>query len=423
MRDIKFVFAFLALFVTITSASASEIVQLTDDTLSNSFPQWSPDGEKLVYVSSPGWYKAEIWIMDSDGNNKKQVTSGVTGFGLDNPWSPDGTKILYSSLEYWIMPCSWTYDVHTEERKKIDRHFDKSFISTDYLSLIYSTVFKKVYSKHSDGKDNIISCEWVFNGSKLFVVEGEDDTQKMWLLDPDGTNKSLLSALNGHNIRFLWQPDGNSILYVSNESGNYDIWVMNTDGSGKKQLTFTPENEYAMGIGFSPDGNKIVYASRNAFNRTNPSAFTGFFTTIWTMDADGANKKQLTDDNESWYYYPSWSPDGTKIAFEKRNDTTNRIDVVVMAADGSDMEILTANTSGGAFPEWSPEGDKIAFTSLEGEKSTISLIILDEEWRSAPAKTKLSVPAISQDSGKKTPGFGAVLTVLILLSRRDMRKK
>lgn len=420
MRDIKFVFAFLALFVTITSASATEIVQLTDDTSSNSFSKWSPDGEKLVYVSSPGWYKAEIWIMDSDGNNKEQVTSGVTGFGLDNPWSPDSTKILYSSLEYWIMPCSWTYDVHTEERKRIDRDFDKSFISTDYLSLIYSTVFKKVYSKRSDSKDNIISCQWVFNGSKLFVVEEEeDDAQKLWLADSDGTNKSLLSALNGHNIRFLWQPDGNSILYVSNESGNYDIWVMNTDGSGKKQLTFTTENEYAMGIGYSSDGNRIVYASRNAFNRTNLSSFEGFFTTIWTMDADGANKKQLMDANESCYYYPSWSPDGTKITVQSINNA-GRADIVVMDADGSDMEILTANTSGGAFPEWSPKGDKIAFTSLEGEKSTISLMILDEEWKSAPAKTMLSVPAISQESGKKTPGFGAILTVLTLLSRRSI---
>jgi len=84
----------------------------------------------------------------------------------------------------------------------------------------------------------------------LFIVQEEDDTQKLWLVDLDGTNKSLLTTLNGENTRFLWLPNGNRILYTSNESGNYDIWIMDSHGTGKKQLTSTPENEYAMGIAF-----------------------------------------------------------------------------------------------------------------------------------------------------------------------------
>ena len=141
---------------------------------------------------------------------------------------------------------------------------------------------------------------------------------------------------------------------------------MDSHGTGKKQLTSTPENEYAMGIAFSPEGNKIVYTSRNNVDRTNLSSYEGFFTTVWTMDVDGTNKTKLAH-SKNMYIYPSWSPDGTKIAFECRNDS-GRPDVVVMDADGSGEAILTANTNGGAFPQWSPKGDRIVFVSSEDGK-------------------------------------------------------
>ncbi|MBC7085148.1 MAG: PD40 domain-containing protein [Methanomethylovorans sp.] len=420
MKTIAFLFIFTCLF-TLAPVTAHEIVQLTDDIESIFLaPQWSPDGEKLVYVSSPGWHQANIWIMDSDGNNKTQITSGLTGFGFDYPWSSDGSKIFYSSIKYWIMPGSWTYDLNTEERKRIDRDFDKPVFSTDYLSAIYSVIFKKVYSGSSDGKSKITSLQWV-NESKLFIVEDGGDTQKLWLIDSDGTNKSLLTILSGGNTRFLWQPEGNSIIYVSKDSGNYDIWIMDSDGSGKKQLTSTPEDEYAMGIAFSPDGSKIVYASRNTIDRTNLSSFEGFFTTVWTMDTDGTNKTKLILPNASIYFYPSWSPDGQKIAFERRSDV-GRYDVVVIKADGSDSAILTADIRGGAFPKWSPKGDKIAFVSLKDEKTDISIIILDEKWRSAQSEAIASLPAIPQGNGKKSPGFTISLVMMAFLIALELQK-
>jgi len=84
------------------------------------------------------------------------------------------------------------------------------------------------------------------------------------------------------------------------------------------------------------------------------------------MDVDGTNKTKLAH-SKNMYIYPSWSPDGTKIAFECRNDS-GRPDVVVMDADGSGEAILTANTNGGAFPQWSPKGDRIVFVSSEDGK-------------------------------------------------------
>jgi WD40 repeat protein len=79
---------------------------------------------------------------------------------------------------------------------------------------------------------------------------------------------------------------------------------------------------------------------------------------IWVMNADGTNQHQLT--NIGHNFRPSWSPDGTKIAFASDRGGTGTTDLYVMNADGSDQHAIT--TMGEAYtPRWSPDGTKIVF--------------------------------------------------------------
>lgn len=385
---------FLLFSLILTSASASEIVQLTGDSSSNYLPQWSPDGEKLVYISSPSWHQVEIWTINSDGNKKQQITSGMSGFGKDNPWSSDGTKLFYTSIDYWLFHRSWIYDVGTSEKTKVK------------------------------GFKNIKSAEWVHNGSKLFIVEEEDETQKLWLAESDGKNKTFLSEISGENIGLLWQPSGNGILYASNESGNYDIWVMNSDGSGKKQLTSTRENENEMA--WSQDGNRIVYVSKSFIDKSDYSTYGSsvfnYSQTIWVMDVDGGNKRQLTEADGNWDSLPQWSPDGTKIVFHRMN-RGSAANILVMNSDGSNLTILTGNETSDVSPQWSPKGDKIAFTSSKDGDMSVSVIILDDEWRSAPSEAIASLPVIPHGSGEKASGFTASLVMMTFLIAFAIQKR
>ena len=391
MRTLLFLFISVCLF-TLAPVAAHEIVQLTDDSSSNYFPQWSPNGEKLMYMSFNDSNQLGVWIMNSNGSNKQQISSSdaaVSGF-----WTPDGTKIIYFSLsnsspEYWYTSDVWLYDTCTSKKTKV--------VDMEKTKVV----------------------QWVYNGSKLFIVDGSSSLLKLWLVDPDDTSKTFLSSLSGENTVISWQPNGNRILYTSNESGNYNIWIMNPDGSGKIQLTSAPSNEYAMG--FSPDGGKVVYSSWKTLD--NISSIEDFIPAIWIMDADGSNKKQLIPVDEKRYIdRPSWSPDGTKIAFESRNIAGDQADIVVVSSDGSNLTVLTGNDTSDMFPQWSPEGDKIAFTSVKGKNMFVSVITLDDEWKSAPTKTMASVPAISQGNGKKSPGFPASLVVMAFLIAFVLRK-
>ena len=90
---------------------------------------------------------------------------------------------------------------------------------------------------------------------------------------------------------------------------------------------------------------------------------------ICVMDSDGGNEVRLTDD-PAWDDGPTWSPDGTKIAFNRNHH------IYVMDSDGRNLIELTS-PSGGADPAWSPNGTKIAFTRFKALKKQIWVMDAD----------------------------------------------
>ena len=83
---------------------------------------------------------------------------------------------------------------------------------------------------------------------------------------------------------------------------------------------------------------------------------------IYVMDADGGNEQRLTE-NRAWDRFPSWSPDGERIAFMSQSD--GNLEIYVMDADGGNQKNLTNNRNGDGDPAWfnspfsvSPAGKK-----------------------------------------------------------------
>jgi Tol biopolymer transport system component len=132
------------------------------------------------------------------------------------------------------------------------------------------------------------------------------------------------------------------------------LYVMNADGSGKRTLTRSAWNIEAPA--WSPDGRKLAFERRVSPLVKGQCACD---IDLFVVNADGSAQQNLTR-NPVYDRHPVWSPDGQKLAFVRYRD------IWIMNADGSDQRRLTPNTAGDRDPVWSPDGQQIAFTSFRG---------------------------------------------------------
>jgi len=131
------------------------------------------------------------------------------------------------------------------------------------------------------------------------------------------------------------------VAFASAQGGPAHIYVLKSDGTGATAVTSGPSADGAPS--WSPDGTRI------AFRRDGEG--------IFVVNADGSGLVKLTSDRSD--SDPDWSPDGTRIAF-MRVSGANRSDIYAMGADGSAVTQLT-NGGFNMRPAWSTDGTRIAF--------------------------------------------------------------
>ena len=129
------------------------------------------------------------------------------------------------------------------------------------------------------------------------------------------------------------------------------------DSDGNNVIRLTHDNFFESRPTWSPDGTRIAFSSFR-FDVGNSE--------LYAMDADGNNLTRLA--KHEWHdVLPSWSPDGRKIAFGSYRDGgfNDPEHIFVMNADGTGRRNLTGDTglTNNRFPTWSPDGRKIAFQS------------------------------------------------------------
>jgi Tol biopolymer transport system component len=228
---------------------------------------------------------------------------------------------------------------------------------------------------------------WSPDGRRLAFKTAQFGSNQLAVINADGTGETLLTR----TFRFsegqpAWSPDATKLLYRRTPENplvqNGDTWVLDIAGSAKDPtqpvtqpvLLRTGDERYPS---YSPDGTQIAF--RGDLDLAEPSGDEE----IYVMNADGTDVRQLTS-NADFDSAPSWSPDGKWILFERAPAGTftpgteaQEKDIYVMRADGTDVRRLTDSPGLDEGPEFSADGTKIAFSSARDGQQEIYVMDSD----------------------------------------------
>ena len=265
---------------------------------------------QIYFVSSRTGHK-EIWVMDYDGANQRQITH-LNSISLSPRISPDGSRLAFSS----VTKSGW--DI-----------------------LMYSMDLNRLVGFPKFGGTNL-SPAWSSDGTKLAFSSSRSGDPEIYTTDQSGGNLKRATSFKGPDVSPVWNRKTNAqIAWVSGRTGLPQIYTMEADGTNVQRLT---DQGYAVSPAWSPNGQFLAFAWIRHYGPGAPGA-----SDIYLMDVASKQWVQLTHDGGR-NDFPSWSPDGRHLVFQSSRAGGEQI--WEMLADGSNQKQLTT-TGSNTQPNWS----------------------------------------------------------------------
>lgn len=221
-----------------------------------------------------------------------------------------------------------------------------------------------------------------------------DYSSAIWLAATDGKSEPRQITAGSHrDTSPRWSPDGQQLAYLSDRSGATQIYVIDLGGGEPRQVTDLERGVNS--LVWSPNGNQIAFTSSQGYGvdddvRARKGGFirhltrldyrfdvAGYlderFQHVWIVDVEGGTPRQISAGEQN-DLSPSWSPDGSRIAFvsnrEGQENPTFRSQLYVIDAsaaptdDGDGALKVSDGTRAVHEPRWSPGGDSIACVGM-----------------------------------------------------------
>lgn len=414
-------------------------------------PRFSPDGKRIAFTSDRGGGD-NIWLMNADGSDKKQLTKEDFRLLNQPSWSPDGEYIVakkhfttgrsLGTGEVWLYHVSGSGGVKLVERPN-EAH------QKELGEPVYAPDGKSIYFTRNDTGGPIFEYAQDSNAG-IFVIEK---------YDIESGERSTAVGGYGGAVRPAPSPDGKSIAFVRRDKDQSQLWIKDFASGAERmiygKLDLDVQETWAVtgvypNMDWTPDGQSIVFWAGGKLRRVNkdgsgeavipfqiddtrdiadaphpvipvaPDSFTTSIPRFATVSPDGGavvfetlgklyikgvngeKPKRLTS-GEGLEAWPSFSRDSKSIVFVRWTDD-GLGKIVVANANGSGERVVTSQPGHYAVPRFSPDGKTIVFEKRGGGYLTAP------EYSDAQGVYRVAAsggtPELVSDSGS-APQFGA----------------
>ncbi len=240
-------------------------------------PDWSPDGEKIVFISpcqvdQDVFEGSSLYLVHADGSNLSQLTTAAGG-DFEPAWSPDGNRIAFTSLR--------------------DGHMQIYTINLEDNAVLRLT--------DTDKDEFARQPAWSPFGNQIAYSIRRYSAYQIWTMTDTGQSPEQItrSGYTFWDVLPVWSPDGTVILYNQHSSGNTSrIWLMSIkyENRGGEGVDVDAAPLPVSDVDYSEDGLLLAFEGKDGSNRD-----------VYFMTVTGASRTQLTTDPGN-DFDPVWRP-------------------------------------------------------------------------------------------------------------------
>ena len=427
-------------------------------------PRYSPDGSRIAFTSDRGGGD-NIWLMNVDGSDKRQVTEEDFRLLNQPTWSPDGRFIAAKKHfttgrsagtgEVWIYHVSGGTGVALVERasEQLQKELGEPIYAPDGSAIYYTRNVSPgpIFEYAQDSTQSLFEIERYDlktgkvttavsgyggsvrptpspDGKLMAFVRRDKDQSQLWIKNLETGAENMIYgdldldlqetwAVYGVYPNMDWTPDSESIVFWAGGK----LRRVNADGSGLAEIPFAIDDTRGVAdaphpvIPVAPD---TFVAKMPKFATLSPDGERVVFASLgklYVKGTSGGEPRRLTEQDGALELWPAWSRDGERLAWVRWTDA-GLGEIVVADANGDNVRVVTREPGHYAVPQFSPDGRTIVFEKRAGGGLTAP------EYSDNPGVYR--VPAaggeaelIVRDLG--SPQFGAANDRLFMMAQAD----
>ena len=427
-------------------------------------PRFSPDGSRIAFTSDRGGGD-NIWLMNADGSDKRQVTEEKFRLLNQPTWSPDGRFIAAKKHfttgrsagtgEVWLYHVSGGSGVALVERasEQLQKELGEPIYAPDGSAIYYTRNVTPgpIFEYAQDSTQSMFEIERYDlktgkvttavsgyggsvrpnpspDGKLLSFVRRDKDQSQLWVKNLETGEERMIYgdldldmqetwAVYGVYPNMDWTPDSRSVVFWAGGK----LRRVNADGSGLSEIPFAIDDTRGVAdaphpvIPVAPD---TFVAKMPKFAAISPDGQRVVFASLgklYVKDTAGGEPRRLTQQDEALELWPAWSRDGRQLAWVRWTDT-GLGEIVIADANGRNVRTVTNQPGHYAVPQFSPDGRTLVFEKREGGDLTAPEYSEDPGVYRVPASGG-TPELIARDLGE--PQFGADGERVFMLGRAD----